>query len=161
MRATRSLFGLRLNALHARRPRGERGSFTFAVIFWALIAMMLAALVVDGGLSITERQRAGDIAEQAARAGANDLDPNELRAGRYVLAADACDQARAVAVASGLARSALNCGPNGTLTLANGQVVPTMTVQVTIQYPPILIGLLYSRNLTVNAAATAHPQPGT
>jgi hypothetical protein len=144
------------------RARGQRGSFTFAVIFWALMAMMLAGLVVDGGLSITERQHAGDVAEQAARAGANDLDQNELRAGRYVLAADACDQAARVVVASGLDATAVtSCDPNGTLTLATGQVVPTMTVQIRIQYSPILIGMIYSGTFTANATATAHPQPGT
>ncbi len=145
-----------------RRPRGERGSFTFAVLFWALMAMMLAGLVVDGGLSITERQRAGDVAEQAARAGANDLDQNALRGGRYVLAANACDQAKAVVLASGLAASALtSCDPNGTLRLATGQVVPTMTVRIRIQYAPILVGMFYSGQFIANAAATAHPQPGT
>lgn len=144
------------------RPHGQRGSFTFAVVFWALMAMMLAGLVVDGGLSITQRQRAGDIAEQAARAGANDLDQNALRAGRYVLAANACTRAQAVVVASGLDASALTgCDSTGTLRLATGQVVPTMTVHVRIQYAPILIGMIYSGQFIANAAATAHPQPGT
>jgi Flp pilus assembly protein TadG len=151
-----------LKALRSRRPRGERGSFTFAVVFWALIAMMLAGLVVDGGLSITERQRAGDVAEQAARAGANDLDQNALRAGRYVLAGNACTQAKAVIVASGLDASALTvCDTTGTLRLATGQVVPTVTVRIQVKYAPIFIGLVYTGDLTANAAATAHPQPGT
>jgi Putative Flp pilus-assembly TadE/G-like len=151
-------------ALRARahRPRGERGSFTFAVIFWTLMAMMLASLVVDGGLAITERQNAGDIAEQAARAGANDLDQNQLRAGTYqLLWPDACDKAQAVAVASGLDAAALTCDPPGTMKLVTGQTVPTMTVHVQIVYQPILIGLLYSGSFNANAAATAHPQPGT
>jgi Flp pilus assembly protein TadG len=151
----------RLKALRSRRPRGERGSFTFAVIFWALIAMMLAGLVVDGGLSVTERQRAGDIAEQAARASANDLDQNALRAGRYVLAAQACDQAKALVAASGTDVSLTGCDSTGTLRLANGLVVPTVTVRVRVQYAPILVGMFYSGLVTANAAATAHPQPGT
>ena len=66
------------------------------------MAMMLAGLVVDGGLAISERQHAGDIAEQAARAGADDLDQNALRAGTYVLDPSACDLARNVVTASGL-----------------------------------------------------------
>jgi len=152
---------LPIASLRSRRPAGQRGSFTFAVIFWALMAMMLAGLVVDGGLAISERQRAGDIAEQAARAGADDLDQNALRAGNYLLDPGACDQARAVVIASGLDGSALICDPNGQLTLATGQVVPTMTVHIRIQYSPILIGLVYSGQFVANAAATAHPQPGT
>ncbi len=143
-----------------RRPRGERGSFTFAVIFWALMAMMLGGLVVDGGLALTERQRAGDIAEQAARAGADDLDPNALRNGQYQLAGDACDRAKLVAASSGGEGAIVTCGQVGSLTLPNGQVVPTMTVQVQIQYTPILIGMIYSGQFIANASATAHPQPG-
>jgi Flp pilus assembly protein TadG len=151
-----------VSGLKARRPRGQRGSFTFAVVFWALIAMMLAGLVVDGGLSITERQRAGDIAEQAARAGAEDLDPNALRAGRYqLLMPDACDRAAAVGVASGLPAGAVVCDGIGTVTLPTGQVMPTITVKVTIPYTPILIGLVYSGTFVASTTATAHPQPGT
>lgn len=146
----------------ARRPRGERGSFTFAVIFWALMAMMLAGLVVDGGLAITERQNAGDIAEQAARAGANDLDQGALRAGTYQLSwPDACTKAKDVAVASGIDRSAVTCDLPGTMQLPNGQNVPTMTVHVQLRYQPTLIGLFYSGTFIANANATAHPQPGT
>ena len=144
------------------RPRGQRGSFTFAVIFWALMTMILAGLVIDGGLAISERQRAGDIAEQAARAGADALDLNALRAGKYQLdPTGACDQARAVITASGLATAALTCDPIGSLTLATGQVVPTMTVHVRIKYAPILIGIFYSGQFVADATATAHPQPGT
>lgn len=146
--------------LIARRPLGERGSFTFAVIFWALMAMMLAGLVVDGGLALTERQRAGDIAEQAARAGADDLNQDALRDGRYQLAGDACQRAQKVAAASGIADTAVTCGPVGSLTLPNGLVVPTMTVQIRIRYSPILIGVIYSGDFIANASATAHPQPG-
>ncbi len=73
----------------------------------------------------------------------------------------ACAQAARVVTASGLDASALTCDPNGQLTLATGQVVPTMTVHIRIQYSPILIGLVYSGQFVANAAATAHPQPGT
>jgi hypothetical protein len=160
-RLTLTLRAQRLDAaLRLRRPRGQRGSFTFAVIFWALMAMLLAGFVVDGGLAITERQRAGDIAEQAARAGADDLDPAALRAGIYQLDATACDQATHVVTASGLDGSAVTCGPYGQLKLATGQTVPTMTVHIRIQYSPILIGLFYSGQFIANADATAHPQPG-
>jgi Flp pilus assembly protein TadG len=143
-----------------RRPAGQRGSFTFAVVFWALIVMMLAGLVVDGGLALTERQRAGDIAEQAARAAVDDLDPNALRQGTYQLAPGACGRARTVAIASGIDSAAVTCDPAGSLTLPTGLVVPTMTVRVRIQYSPILIGVIYSGQFIANAAATAHPQPG-
>lgn len=149
-----------IRVLIARRPFGECGSFTFAVIFWALMAMMLAGLVVDGGLALTERQRAGDIAEQAARAGADDLNQDALRNGEYQLAGDACQRARNVVAASGGADATVIGCPVGSLTLPNGLVVPTMTVHIRIQYSPILIGIIYSGQFIANASATAHPQPG-
>ncbi|MBS2961975.1 Tad domain-containing protein [Actinocrinis puniceicyclus] len=144
----------------ARRPLGERGSFTFAIVFWALVTMMLAGLVVDGGLALTERQRAGDIAEQAARAGADDLNPDLLRIGTYKLVDGACGRATAVAAASGVDANLVTCGPIGSVTLPNGLVVPTITVTIQIHYTPILIGIVYSGNFIANASATAHPQPG-
>ncbi|MGH3417757.1 MAG: TadE/TadG family type IV pilus assembly protein [Actinocrinis sp.] len=143
----------------ARRPRGERGSFTFAVVLWALMAMILAGLVVDGGLAISERQHAGDIAEQAARYAADDLNQDDLRIGQYVLKNDACANAVKVGDASGLPRGSVTCDPPGTI-MVNGVALPTITVHVKISYSPILVGMVYSQPLTANAAATAHPQPG-
>jgi Flp pilus assembly protein TadG len=152
----------RFRGIAVHRPRGERGSFAFAVVFWALMVMMLAGFVVDGGLAITERQRAGDIAEQAARAGAQQLNVADLRNGTITIdEGAACAQAKAVAVASGLADSAITCGPYGSTTTSTNQVVPTITVSVTITYSPILLGLFYSPNFTANASATAYPQAGT
>lgn len=147
--------------IRARRPRGEQGSYTFAVVFWALMTMLLAGLVVDGGLSITERQRAGDVAEQAAREGANDLDRDHLRVGTYQLAGDACTQAARVVTASGLAAGAITgCDTAATLTLPTGVVVPEVTVQIHIHYSPILLGMFVQTQFDAYASATAHPQPG-
>jgi Flp pilus assembly protein TadG len=143
-----------------RRPEGERGSFAIIVVFWSLIVMALAGLVVDGGLSITERQRAGDLAEQAARVGANDLDPDQLRQGIYQLAGDACTKAGDFIVASGLARGSAVCTPDGTTVSATGKTVPTIKVTVHIQYSPILVGMFYTGNMTATASANAHPEPG-
>jgi Flp pilus assembly protein TadG len=144
-----------------RRSRGERGSFTFVVVFWALMTMVLGGLVIDGGLAITERQRIGDIAEQAARAAADDLDQDQLRQGNYALAGDFRTQCAAVVKASGLDSSAITeCQQTGTKTLAGGQVVPVVTVGLTFTYNPILLSMFYSGTFTANASATAYPQPG-
>ncbi len=149
-------------SVRIHRPSGERGSFTFAVIFWALIAMMLAGLIVDGGLAITERQRAGDIAEQAARAGAEELNPDALRLDQLAIEAGAaCDRATAVVTASGLPGNSIVCDAPGTTTASTGQAVPDFTVHVTITYSPILIGMFYANDVTAKASATAYPQPGT
>jgi putative Flp pilus-assembly TadE/G-like protein len=150
-----------LSALTRRARRDERGSFTFMVVFWALMTMMLGGLVVDGSLAITERQRAGDIAEQAARAAADDLDPNQLRAGNYVLLDDYCGQAKLVGTTSGLDSGQVSCdSPPGTFQVPGGPVVPLVTVHVQITYTPILLSMFFSQTFTANASANAHPQPG-
>jgi Flp pilus assembly protein TadG len=145
-----------------RRPRDERGSFTFVVVFWALMTMVLGGLVIDGGLAITERQRIGDIAEQAARAAADDLDQDQLRQGNYTLAGDFPAKCAAVVKASGLdpTSAITRCQQTGTKTLAGGQVVPVVTVGLTFTYNPILLSMFYSGTFTANATATAYPQPG-
>ncbi|MGI8328691.1 pilus assembly protein TadG-related protein [Actinomadura scrupuli] len=50
----------------------------FTAIF-TIAVILLAGLLVDGGLAIHARERAFDIAEQAARAGANEIDEDALR----------------------------------------------------------------------------------
>jgi len=141
--------------------RDQRGSFTLIVVFWTLTTMVLAGLVVDGALAITERQRIGDIAEQAARAAADDLNPDSLRNGVYQLAADYPARCSAVAIASGLEASAVTkCVQTGTITLQGGQVVPVVEVDMTFTYSPILLSLFFTTDFTANASATAYPQPG-
>jgi Flp pilus assembly protein TadG len=44
----------------------DRGSGAGAVIIFTLVFLSLSAFVIDGGLSISKRERAADIAEQAA-----------------------------------------------------------------------------------------------
>lgn len=61
-------------------PLADRGSGAAAVIIFAIVFMALAAFVVDGGLSISKRERAADIAEQAARYAAQDINIEQLRA---------------------------------------------------------------------------------
>jgi Flp pilus assembly protein TadG len=149
-----------------RLPRGDRGSFTFAVIFWALMTMMIAGLVVDGGLAITERQTAGDVAEQAARAAANDLDQGALRGG--VVAIDpgaSCNAAKNLVNESVTAQHTVSCAGPFTSTVNGVAGVSGITVIVTIQYAPILIGMFYEppgpgHTFTATASATAYAEAG-
>jgi hypothetical protein len=57
----------------------ERGSLSLFVVIFAVSVLMLAGLVYDGGLAITARQRAADVAEAAARHGANAVDAEVVR----------------------------------------------------------------------------------
>jgi len=40
------------------RRRDERGSFTVFVVLWSVVIVMVAALVIDVGLAISQRERA-------------------------------------------------------------------------------------------------------
>lgn len=66
-----------------RRPtmRDERGAASIFVLGMSVVLLVCAGLVVDGGLAINARMRVADDAEQAARAGADSIDLDILRAG--------------------------------------------------------------------------------
>jgi Putative Flp pilus-assembly TadE/G-like len=61
------------------RRRGERGSAALFVAMFAPAMIFMAGLVIDGGAALEAKQRASDIAEQAARAGAGQCDVALLR----------------------------------------------------------------------------------
>lgn len=76
------------------RASGDAGTMSVFVVGLVIVLMAMAGLVVDGGRAVNARAAAADDAEQAARAGANQLDQNELRAsGRVVIDPAAAQQA--------------------------------------------------------------------
>ena len=149
----------RAAALRVRVGAGDdRGSGAAAVLIFALVFMALAAFVVDGGLSISKRERAADIAEQAARYAAQDIDVDGAaqRPGRQ----PAGDQ---------LPRTA----PPGCSSSPSGPAVPerrrhsycTATqpdrVEVTVQltYKPILTGTSTSTTSRCTAGGASRTGP--
>jgi len=60
------------------------------VVFFTLVALALASLLVDVGNAVNAQERAADLAEQAARAAANAIDVADLRSGTVAI-----DQTRA------------------------------------------------------------------
>ncbi|MFI0895848.1 pilus assembly protein TadG-related protein [Streptomyces sp. NPDC020983] len=76
------LLRARLRALRDACGRGDdQGSGAIALLIFALLFVTLAAFVVDGGRVLSTRERAADLAEQAARAAAQDIDVDALRSG--------------------------------------------------------------------------------
>ncbi len=142
----------------ARRParRDERGSGAAAVIIFSFVFLALAAFVIDGGLSISQRERAADIAEQAARYAAEDINQADLRANGDVVIdyADCGARVRQFAAESGLAPgdvAASGC------TQADAQEV---TVEIRLTYRPVLTGMFYDHPLQVHGTAQADPLTG-
>ena len=63
------------------RRRGEAGVVTLFVVALMAVFVALGGLVVDGGVLLDARRRAINEAEAAARAAAQALDPDAVRAG--------------------------------------------------------------------------------
>ena len=139
--------------MSAPRDR-ERGSLSLFAVIFTLVVLMLAGLVYDGGLAIAARQRAADVAESAARAGANAVDVEAFRA-RQVLVVDqaeACDNAREV-----VARDGDGSLQDFWVDPADGQLVH-VRVHVTVR--PLLLALFRFPPFQAEADAGARPVQG-
>jgi Flp pilus assembly protein TadG len=60
---------------------GDRGSVAVFTAVFAFGVLALLALLVDGGNALNARERAADIAEQAARSAVTDLNTHQLSVG--------------------------------------------------------------------------------
>lgn len=59
----------------------ERGTVTVFVSVFMIALLMVAGLVIDGGNTLAARREASNVAESAARAGAQAIDENAARSG--------------------------------------------------------------------------------
>jgi len=135
-----------------RRPRtlrGEDGTVTAFVVIFVAALILLAGLVIDGGLALAARVRAINEAQAAARAGAQAIDLASYRAGEP-LALDP-DQARQSARAY-LAAT----GHDGTVSVRGD----TVEVTVRITQPMQILGLGGIASLTVTGHGAARPRHG-
>lgn len=62
-----------------RDERSERGAATAFFLMLVVVLFACAGLVFDGGSALNARMRLADVAEQAARAGADQVDVEALR----------------------------------------------------------------------------------
>jgi len=132
----------------------EQGSATVFVVGFAIVLFACAGLAIDGGRAINARDRVNDVAEQAARAGAGQLDGASLRAvdGTVVLDGPAArsEADRFVKQAS------TEYTPNTTIADDGGSV----TVQVDWTYRTAILGIVGINSMAVSGTATAHPATG-
>ena len=131
------------------QPGRDAGSLTLIVALLLPVALLMIGLVIDGGLLLAARQRAANLAENAARAGANRLSHGELRrTDRATL-----DQPAAVAAARDYLRQA---GQAGTVRVSD----TTVTVTVTVDQRTTLMTLAAINHVTVTGTATARAVRG-
>lgn len=131
---------------------GDEGAVSVFVLALVVVLMIVAGLVVDGGRAVNARAAAFDAAEQAARAGANQLDAGTLRAAGEVVLDPAAAQAAAVdnLVARGYDAARVTVTTTGT----------EVTVAVREDVPTVLLSLAFISSFEVEGVATARAAAG-
>lgn len=128
--------------MSARQP-SDRGSVSALVAVVATGLVMIAGLAYDGGQIVAAQATARDLAANAARAGAQEVDLDEVRAtGRPFL-----DPDRATAAAESYLSTT---GHPATITVDG----PTITVSVHVNQPMHILPLP-DRTVTATDRATA------
>ncbi|GIH16105.1 pilus assembly protein TadG-related protein [Rugosimonospora africana] len=134
-------------ALIRRRP--DNGSGTIWAMAIVVVLLLLGGAVLDGGNAMVAHMKALDLAQEAARAGANQIDLAALRNQGVVR----LDPARAQAAAQQFLGHA---EVTGTATATTQQV----TVTVTRNQPTLIIQVLGITTIPVSATAQAIAQTG-
>jgi Flp pilus assembly protein TadG len=135
--------------MQSRRLRADRGSGTAWALGVVVVLALLAGAVLDGGHAMAARVQALDIAQQAARAGANHLDLTLLRTQGIVRLDPAAARAAAAAFLA-------DAGVSGTTTATTEQV----TVTVTRSHPTLILQAIGVDAIAMSATATAVPATG-
>lgn len=113
----------------------DRGSITPFVMIFASLLVLVTGLVLDGGRILNGKREARNIAQSAARAGAQAIDDELVRQGATVILDDG--EARQLACAF-LSRADHPCGQNAGV-VVNGNIV-TVTVRDSVD-PMMMVGV--------------------
>jgi hypothetical protein len=130
-------------------PGGDRGSIALFVVIFSLAVLLLASMLADVGGAMSDRERAADAAEQAARAAADSVDLSGLRTGKVSIdLATGCIRARQ------LLRQYAN---QNNLRLTESSCVPDppakVTVGVTVVTRPVLLPMSFTMTVAESACA--------
>ena len=135
--------------LRHRLAGRDDGQITAFVVVMMAALILLAGLVLDGGLTLAARERALGEAQQAARAGAQGVNLTAYRTeGKLILSPGE-------AVADGRAYLA-SIGADGTVTVTGNTVTATVTIIQDMQ----ILDVAGLRSITVHASASAVPDFG-
>lgn len=132
-------------ALKAGRGR-DRGSLSIFTVIITLVTVSFFGAVVDFSRKLQARHDASIAAEEAARAGATQVDRDRAYAhgGQFVI-----DQGAAIRAAEQYLRSG---GYDGSVSTAGPTAI---RVQVTLSKPTIFLSVIGVRHLAVEASAVA------
>lgn len=121
----------------------ESGSLTAFLAVLGAALFVLVGLVVDGGRAIDARRQAMDVAQEAARLGADQLSVDALRCGNVLVDPGAATQAATVYLAA--------ADEQGTVSVSGN----TVTVRVDSSVPTAILGMIGIGHLDVSASASA------
>ena len=139
-----------LGRMRARLGASESGMVTAFVVIFTLALLLMAGLVLDGGLALAAKVQAIDDAQAAARAGAQAIDIPTYRASGLIT----LDPAQATADAQ---RYLAAAGHTGTVSVNGEQVTVTVTITQATQILDLAgIGHLTE---TGTGSATAEQNP--
>ncbi|MEV3854964.1 pilus assembly protein TadG-related protein [Streptomyces sp. NPDC050095] len=127
--------------------RGDSGQVTAFTAGVLLGLWLFAGIVVDGGLALAAKAHALDIAQEAARTGAQQLDVAGLRGADTIRLRQQAAAEKARAYVTGK-------GASGTVTVKGADVV----VHVTNRQHAQILQLVGVRTMTLTAHATAHAE---
>jgi Flp pilus assembly protein TadG len=123
----------------------DRGSISLYFAIIAVAALVMAGLVIDGGAALAAREKAADLATQAARAGADALTPASLRGEPGDLRADPAAAQQAVT------RLLAAAGATGKATVSGD----TVTVTVTVPKYTVILSAVGVDDISQTASASA------
>lgn len=125
----------------------ERGAISVFVVIVTVALFSIAGLVLDGGRLLAARREVQDIAANAARAGAQELDEAHLRAGRTLI--------DPIAGATAVSRYLAQTPATGTSSVSGDAV--TVQVQMPVR---MLLPLTGTSQRTVTATQRARAVRG-
>lgn len=132
-----------------RRGRGDDGMVTAFVVILAVAIIFVTGLVLDGGYLLAAKREANNLAEQAARAGAQHVDEDALRGSDTFR----LDESAATAAAEAFVASR---GHRGEARVVGGRVVVT----VEIDRPLFILGAAGMADVVVTGTGSARPVLG-
>ncbi|MGW6564947.1 TadE/TadG family type IV pilus assembly protein [Streptomyces sp. NPDC054975] len=148
MRSHVQHFAAQLRAARGSRSR-DRGSMSLYFALSTLAILMVMGLLVDGGGALNAANRATSLAQEAARAAGQQLDPAQAIEGTAIT----IDPDAAVGAAQDYLADA---GVQGNVTVTDGG--QTITVAVTDTYNTFFAQFVGKGTITVTGTAKAHLQ---
>jgi Flp pilus assembly protein TadG len=118
-----------------RRCRRDEGVVTAFVVIFAVALVFVSGLVLDGGRVLASKREANNLAESAARAGAQAISDDAVRSGNAVILDGPAAESAACAF---LGRAGQPCG-GGTFVRTDGNEV-TVTVRNSVNLLLLPVG---------------------